>query len=163
MADYSKFFIDGAWVAPKGTGTIDVINATTEEVIASVPEGTAEDAAIAVAAAKAAFPGWRATSLDERAKYVQRLSEGLMARAGEIAESVTAEVGTPAPFSQVAQGSLPWLMSATYAEIANSFPFEEQIDNSLVIREGVGVVACITPWNYPLHQVTAKLDRKSVV
>jgi len=157
MADYSKFFIDGAWVAPKGTGTIDVINATTEEVIASVPEGTAEDAAIAVAAAKAPLPGGRATTLHERAKYVPRLSEGLMARAGEIAESVTAEVGTPAPFSQVAQGSLPWLMSATYAEIANSFPFEEQIDNSLVIREGVGVVACITPWNYPLHQVTAKL------
>jgi acyl-CoA reductase-like NAD-dependent aldehyde dehydrogenase len=157
MQDRTKVFIDGEWVASTGTGTIDVINATTEEVLGRIPEGTPEDAARAAAAAKAALPGWSATPVDERAKYLQRLSESLQARMEEIAQTITAEVGTPFVISQIAQAGLPGMMAGSFVQIVQEFPFEEQIGNSLVVREPVGVVACITPWNYPLHQVVAKI------
>jgi acyl-CoA reductase-like NAD-dependent aldehyde dehydrogenase len=157
MQDRTKLYIDGEWVTSHGTGTIDVINATTEEVIGRIAEATVEDVDRAVAAAKAAFPAWSTTSVDERAKYLQRLSETLGARLDEIATTVTSEVGTPFIMSQMAQAGLPALMAGSYVEIAQNFPFEEQIGNSLVVREPVGVVGCITPWNYPLHQVVAKV------
>jgi acyl-CoA reductase-like NAD-dependent aldehyde dehydrogenase len=157
MQDRTKLYINGEWVASTGKDTIDVVNATTEEVIGTIADGTPEDVAKAVAAAKAAEPGWAATSPDERAKYLQRLSEGLGARLDEIATSVTAEVGTPFIISQMAQAGLPAAMAGSFVAIAQEFPFEEQIDNSLVVREPVGVVGCITPWNYPLHQVVAKV------
>jgi acyl-CoA reductase-like NAD-dependent aldehyde dehydrogenase len=157
MQDRTKLFIDGEWVASSGTGTVDVVNATTEEVIGRIAEGTADDVDRAVAAATAAFPGWAATPPDERAKYLQRLSEGLHARMEEIAQTVTAEVGTPYVISQIAQAGLPALMAGSYVQIAQEFPFEEQIGASTVYREPVGVVGCITPWNYPLHQVVAKV------
>ncbi|MBM3675515.1 MAG: aldehyde dehydrogenase family protein [Actinobacteria bacterium] len=157
MQDRTKIYIDGAWVASAGTGTIDVVNATSEEVIAQIADGTVDDVNQAVAAAKAALPGWSATSPDERAKYLQRLSEGLGARLDEIATTVTAEVGTPYIISQMAQAGLPAMMAGSYVEITQQFEWEERIDNSLVVREPIGVVGCITPWNYPLHQVVAKV------
>ena len=95
--------------------------------------------------------------MDERAKYIQRLAEGLQARIEEIAKTVTAEVGTPFIISQIAQAGLPGMMAGSYVQIAQEFPFEEQIGNSMIVREPVGVVGCITPWNYPLHQVVAKV------
>lgn len=157
MQDRTKLFIDGEWVSSTGTGAIDVINATTEEVIGQVAEGTAEDAAKAAAAAKAALPGWSATPVEERAKFLQRLADGLQARTEEIAKVITAEVGTPFFISQIAQAGLPGMVAGSYVQIAQEFPFEEQVGNSLVVREPIGVVACITPWNYPLHQVVAKV------
>ena len=157
MQDRTKLFIDGEWVASTGTGTIDVINATTEEVIGRVAEGSAEDAPKAAAAAKAALPGWSATPVEERAKFIQRLADALQARTEEIATTVTAEVGTPFFISQIAQAGLPGMVAGSYVQIAQEFPFEEQVGNSLVVREPIGVVACITPWNYPLHQVVAKV------
>ncbi|MGZ6953736.1 MAG: aldehyde dehydrogenase family protein [Acidimicrobiia bacterium] len=157
MHDRTKLYVNGEWVPSTGSGTIDVINATTEEVIGRIAEGTPEDVEKAVAAAKAAEPGWAATSPNERAKYIQRLAEGLQARMDEIATTVTAEVGTPFIISQIAQAGLPGMMAGSYVAIAESFPFEEKIGSSLVVREPVGVVGCITPWNYPLHQVVAKV------
>jgi len=152
-----KLYIDGAWVPSTGSGTIDVTNATSEEVIGRVPEGTPEDVGKAVAAAKVAFPDWAATSVDDRAKYIGRLHEGLNARVEEIAKVITAEVGMPIGYSQIAQAGLPAMMMGSYVQIAQEFPWEEQIGNSLVVREPIGVVGCITPWNYPLHQVVAKV------
>jgi aldehyde dehydrogenase (NAD+) len=157
MQDRTKIYIDGAWVESTGTGTIDVINATTEEVIGRVAQGTADDAEKAAAAARAALPGWSATPVEERAKFLQRLAEGLQARSEEIAQVITAEVGTPFFISQIAQAGLPGMIAGSYVQIAQEFPFEETIGNSLVVREPIGVVACITPWNYPLHQVVAKV------
>jgi len=157
MQDRTKLYINGSWVPSSGTGTIDVVNAATEEVIGQIADGTAEDVDRAVTAAKAALPAWRATSPDDRAKHLQRLSEGLQARMEEIATTVTAEVGTPFIISQIAQAGLPGVMAGSYVQIAQEFPFEEQIGNSLVVREPIGVVGCITPWNYPLHQVVAKV------
>jgi acyl-CoA reductase-like NAD-dependent aldehyde dehydrogenase len=157
MQDRDKLYIDGAWVPSTGTGSIDVINAATEEVMGRVPEGTPEDVDRAVAAAKAAFSSWRDTPADERAKYILRLQEGLAARMQEIAEVITGEVGMPITFSNMIQAGLPTAVMGSYVEIVNSFPFEEQLGSSLIVREPVGVVGCITPWNYPLHQIVAKV------
>jgi acyl-CoA reductase-like NAD-dependent aldehyde dehydrogenase len=157
MQDRTKLFIDGEWVASSGTDTIDVINAASEEVIGRVAGGTADDAAKAAAAARAAQPGWAATPVDERAKFIQRMAEALQAKTEEIATTVTAEVGTPFIISQIAQAGLPGMIAGSYVQIAQEFPFEEQIGASTVVREPIGVVACITPWNYPLHQVVAKV------
>jgi len=157
MQDRDKLYIDGAWVPSTGTDTIDVINAATEEVMGRIPEGTTDDVDRAVAAAKAAFGGWRDTPADERAKYILRLQEGLAARMQEIAEVITGEVGMPITFSNMIQAGLPTAVMGSYVEIVNNFPFEEQMGASLVVREPVGVVGCITPWNYPLHQIVAKV------
>ncbi len=152
-----RIFINGQWVASSGTGTIDVINAATEEVMARVPDGTAEDVARAVAAAKAAFESWSQTTPAERGRILGSLAEGLKARAEDIAATVTREVGMPIGLSRMIQAGLPAGVMASYAQIAPQVPLEEQIGNSLVVREPVGVVGCITPWNYPLHQVVAKV------
>jgi acyl-CoA reductase-like NAD-dependent aldehyde dehydrogenase len=157
MDTRDKLYIDGSWVPSAGTSTIDVVNATTEEVMGRVPEGTPADVEKAVAAAKAAFPSWASTSVDDRVKYVHQLSEALQARTEEIATIITGEVGTPFMISQIAQAGLPAMMAGSYVQIAQEFPWEEQIGNSTVVREPIGVVGCITPWNYPLHQVVAKI------
>jgi aldehyde dehydrogenase (NAD+) len=157
MHDRDKLYIDGSWVPSAGKGTIDVVNAATEEVMGRVPEGTPADVEKAAAAAKAAFPTWASTSVDDRVKFVQQLSEALQARTEEIATIITGEVGTPFMISQIAQAGLPALMAGSYVQIAQEFPWEEQIGNSTIVREAIGVVGCITPWNYPLHQVVAKI------
>jgi acyl-CoA reductase-like NAD-dependent aldehyde dehydrogenase len=157
MQDRTQLFIDGQWVASSGSGTIDVVHATTEEVIGRVADGTPEDVDRAVAAAAAAFPGWAATSPEERAKVLQRLSEALTERSEEIARTVTAEVGTPFTISKIAQAGLPAAIAGSFVSLVQEFPFVEQVGASTVYREPVGVVGCITPWNYPLHQVVAKV------
>jgi aldehyde dehydrogenase (NAD+)/betaine-aldehyde dehydrogenase len=157
MKAYDKLYIDGAWVEPSGKDTLDVINSTTEEVIATIPAGDATDIDRAVKAAKAAFPAWSKTSVQDRAKYLTRINEGLSARADEIANIVSEEVGMPKMLSKLIQVGLPQGSFAVNAQLAEGFQFEEQVGNSLVVREPVGVVGCITPWNYPLHQIAAKV------
>ena len=151
------FYIDGAWVEPDGTGTIEVINASTEEVMGHVPEGTPADVDRAVAAAKAAFDTWGYTPKEERGKYLQRLAEGLGARSAEIGEVISQEVGMPIMWSNMIQAGLPVGNAANYVEILDNFEFEEEIGNSLVVKTPVGVVGAITPWNYPLHQIICKV------
>jgi aldehyde dehydrogenase (NAD+) len=152
-----RLFIDGAWVAPDGSGRIDVIGASTEEPVGSVPEGTAVDAERAIAAAKAAFPAWAATSPAERRVFVQAIADGLSARAEEIARTITAEVGMPLKLSLPIQAGLPIGSFAAAAALLDDFAFEEEVGNSLIVREPVGVVGAITPWNYPLHQIACKV------
>jgi len=152
-----KIYVNGAWVESTGTGTIEVVNSTTEEVMGRIPEGTAEDVDRAVAAARAAFSEWSTISVEERAKYLQRITEGLQARMGEIAQLVSQEVGMPTNLSMMIQAGLPTATFGSMGGILDSFPFEEQVGSSLVVREPVGVVGAITPWNYPLHQIAAKV------
>lgn len=154
---YDKLYINGKWVASTGKGMLDVINSTTEEVMGRIPEGTADDANAAVAAAKAAFEPWSQTAPAERAGYLKAISEKLAARHEEIAYLIASEVGMPLPLSTAVQAGMPIMVMGYFAELLGEYKFEEQIDNSLVVREPVGVVACITPWNYPLHQVVAKV------
>lgn len=152
-----KIYIDGAWVPSAGTGTLDVINSSTEEVMGTIPEGTADDVEKAVAAAKAAFPAWSQLPREERGKYIQRIAEGLGARMAEIGQVVAGEVGMPLNLSNMIQAGMPIQNWAAIPGILDSFEFETQVGNSLVVREPVGVVGAITPWNYPLHQITLKV------
>ena len=157
MQIYDQLYIDGQWVAPHGDGTIDVLNAATEEVMGSIPEGDAADVDRAVAAAAAAFPAWSATSPDDRAKYVQAMAEALGARSDEIAETICGEVGMPLFLSKRIQAGLPVAIASSYPKIVEEFTWEETVGNSLVVKEPLGVVGAITPWNYPLHQIVLKV------
>lgn len=154
---HDKLYINGQWVAPTGTGTIDVINSTTEEVMGSIPEGTAADVEQAVAAAKNAFASWSTTPVSARANYLQAIAAKLKERQTEIASLIADEVGMPLPLATAVQAGLPIAVANSYVQLLNDFKFEEQVNNSLIVREPIGVVACITPWNYPLHQVVAKV------
>ena len=151
-----KLYVNGEWVEPAGKGMLDVINSTTEEVMGSVPEGTAEDINRAVAAARAAFDSWSATPAAERAGFLQKIAAGLVARQSEIAAIIASEVGMPLPLATMVQAGMPAMVMGSYAKLLGEYSFEEQIGNSLVVKEPVGVIGCITPWNYPLHQVVAK-------
>jgi aldehyde dehydrogenase (NAD+) len=157
MRDYSKIYIDGTWVPSDGTGTIEVINAGTEQVMGSIPEGVPSDVDKAVAAARRAFDSWASTPVEERQKYMVRLNEALQARSSEIAEVISGEVGMPNTWSNMIQAGLPAGNMQSYATLLDNFEFEEEIGNSLVVKEPVGVVGAITPWNYPLHQIICKL------
>jgi aldehyde dehydrogenase (NAD+) len=154
---HDKLYINGEWVAPAGKGMLDVINSTTEEVMGRIPEGLPEDVDAAVAAARAQFEQWSSTAVEERAKYLQRISEGLAARQNEIAAIISSEVGMPLPLATAVQAGLPAMVMGSFAKLLAEYKFEEQVNNSLVVREPIGVVGCITPWNYPLHQVVAKI------
>jgi aldehyde dehydrogenase (NAD+) len=152
-----RLLIGGRWVAPASTDTIPVENPATEEIIAHVPAGTADDVDAAVAAARAAFDGWAATPMAERGAALDRLHAALADRAGDIARTVGLELGTPLKVAKAVQAGLPLTVLRGYADLA-SMPVEPQsIGNSLVVHEPVGVVGAITPWNYPLHQVVAKV------
>jgi acyl-CoA reductase-like NAD-dependent aldehyde dehydrogenase len=152
-----KLYIDGAWVPSSGKNTIDVFDSTDGAVIGTIPDGTAEDVDKAVKAARAAFDDWSQRSPEERAKFSNRIAEGLGARMDEIATIVTREAGMPKWLSLLVQAGLPINSFAQAAAQAEGYQYETQVGNSLVVREPVGVVGCITPWNYPLHQIAAKV------
>jgi betaine-aldehyde dehydrogenase len=152
-----KFFINGQWVAPDSKETIDVHNAGTGAVMGKVPAGGEKDIGAAVAAARAAFEGWSATPAAQRAEFLQKISDGLKARAAELGSTIAQEVGMPIKLSGRIQAGLPIANFANYAKILGSFSFEQKTGNSLVVREAVGVVGAITPWNYPLHQIALKV------
>jgi len=157
MRNYEQIYIDGAWVASDGRGAIDVVNAATEQVMGSIPNGSPSDVSKAVAAAKTAFETWSQTPVEERQKYLVRLNEALQARSAEIAEVIAGEVGMPITWSTMIQAGLPAGNMQTFATLLDTFEFEEEIGNSLVVKEPVGVVGAITPWNYPLHQIICKV------
>ena len=152
-----KLYIGGAWVSSTGSGSLEVFNSATEEVVGTIPEGTPEDVDRAARAAADAFPEWAATSKDERAKTLARVQESLTARTPEIATLISQEVGMPFTLSNLIQVGLPVMSFSAAAQLATEFPFEEELGTSLIVREPVGVVGAITPWNYPLHQIAAKV------
>ncbi|HEU4347442.1 MAG TPA: aldehyde dehydrogenase family protein [Actinoplanes sp.] len=150
-------YIGGAWVKPASGDTIDVENPATEEILGQVPAGTEEDVDRAVAAARAAFDGWAGTPMAERATVLDRLHTALSARAGDIARTVGLELGTPLKVARAIQAGVPLNVLRRYADLAAQPVRAETIGNSLIVHEAVGVVGAITPWNYPLHQVVAKV------
>jgi acyl-CoA reductase-like NAD-dependent aldehyde dehydrogenase len=157
MQAYDNIYIDGRWVPSTGSGKLAVTDSATEEVIATVPEGSAADVDKAVAAARAAFPAWSALAKEERAAYLMKIHAGLEARTDEIATTIAKEVGMPIFLSNLIQAGLPKANFAVAAQLLGTYEFEETMGNALVVREAVGVVGCITPWNYPLHQIALKV------
>ena len=152
-----RLFIGGRWVAPSGSEMIDVHNAGTGEVMGRVPAGSAKDVDAAVAAARGALDKWSATSPGVRSELLEKISAGLKARADELAKTIAQEVGMPLKLAGRIQAGLPIANFANFAKLQKEFVFEERVGNSLVVREPVGVVAAITPWNYPLHQIALKV------
>ncbi|HEV8042864.1 MAG TPA: aldehyde dehydrogenase family protein [Bryobacteraceae bacterium] len=153
-----ELYIAGDWTPQSGTGSIDVLSASTEEIIGSVPEGTGADVDRAVRAARAAFDGhWSQTTVQERSEWLRKLAEALKQRAEQIAVTISQEVGSPIQMSTSIQAGLPVLVTNSYAQLIAELKLEQEIGNSLVVREPFGVVGAITPWNYPLHQIMAKV------
>jgi acyl-CoA reductase-like NAD-dependent aldehyde dehydrogenase len=157
MIERDKLYVAGAWVAPSTKDMIDVHNAGTGQVMGRVPAAGEKDVEAAVAAARGALESWSATSTEKRAEYLQKISDGLKARAGELASMISQEVGMPVKMSSRMQAGLPIANFANYAALVKEFRFEEKVGNSVVCREPVGVVAAITPWNYPLNQIALKV------
>ena len=151
------FFIGGTWLPSTGREALAVVDPSTEQQVSAVPAGTAEDVDAAVVAARAAFGPWSVTTPADRAAFLSAAADALEARTDEIALLITTEMGTPLAFSKAVQVGNPVRVLRSYATILSDYSFEEQIANSLVVKEPIGVVGAITPWNYPLHQVVAKV------
>lgn len=151
----TELYIDGAWLSPSGTDTIDVINPATEQVLGAVPSGIDADVDAAVAAARRAFDP--TIGVSERRERLEAVITSMNKRLPDIAETITAEMGAPIRIAQSVQTQVPLAVARGFADALATFEFEERIGNSLVTREPYGVVAAITPWNYPLYQVVAKV------
>ncbi len=134
-----------------------MINPATEEVFGKVPIGTAEDVDSAVFAAKKAFPEWSNTTIEERSEILNDISSAIKERGEELARLITSEVGTPIDYSRMAMVGTPRVVARSYSKILQDFEWEEEIRNSLVVKEPIGVVGMITPWNFPLHQIIGKV------
>ncbi|MDA8399321.1 MAG: aldehyde dehydrogenase family protein [Actinomycetota bacterium] len=157
MLEREELYVGGSWVRASSGGSIDVVNPATEEIAGFVPEASAEDVDRAVIAARRAFPAWAAVAPPERAKMVARLGEALAARMLDMSALISIEMGMPQNMSSMIQVGLPIVTFDTTAKAYNALALEEQMGNSVVVREPVGVVGAITPWNYPLHQIVAKI------
>lgn len=158
MRKYDHFYIDGAWQLPSGRERIEVRSAATEEVIGSVPRAVPADVDRAVAAARRAFDqGWSQTEPARRAEWLRKLAGALDARVPDIAATISQEVGMPITMSTSIQAQLPVTVTSTFAQLAAELHLDEQIGNSIIVREPFGVAGLITPWNYPLHQIMAKV------
>src|SRR4051795_5137474 len=173
-----QLYIGGQWGDPLGDGVLEVIDSTTEKVMGPVPEGTPADVDRAVAAARTAFEVWSQVPAYDRAQACLGIGMKLAERGEEIAALVSREVGMPIELSAQIQAGLPTMDFMCMPDAVDATVWEEQVGNSLVVcvpdaaaarvwggrggnppvgREPVGVVGCIAPWNYPLHQIAAKV------
>ncbi|GII87279.1 aldehyde dehydrogenase [Sphaerisporangium siamense] len=163
MLQHDRLFIGGDWVAPAGTGTIDVVSPHTEEIVGRVPDGTPADMDRAVEAARRAFDHgpWPRMTMAERAEVVGRLADLYAARQAEMAELITREMGSPITFSRLAQAPQPLGMLQYYSALGRTFAVEDErpgvFGPVVVRREPVGVVAAIVPWNVPQFVIMTKL------
>jgi aldehyde dehydrogenase (NAD+) len=157
MDNALKFYIDGQWVAPHSTATLPVINPATEAVIGTVAIGDEQDVDRAVKAARRAFESFSQTTIDERAAVLEKIIAVYKRRMPEIAEAVSKEMGAPMSLASAAQApsGLGHLMHALKA--LKAFEWEKDVGRSRVVHEAIGVCALITPWNWPLNQIAAKV------
>jgi aldehyde dehydrogenase (NAD+) len=157
LIEHSQLYVGGRWVDPVADGAIEVVNASIEEVMGRIPEGSPADVDRAVEAARAAFDSWSQTPLEQRVELCSAISLRLQERQEEIAALISQELGSPIRISMMVQAGLPIMDFGSMAHLVEHIPWEQQIGNSLVVREPIGVVGAITPWNYPLHQIAAKV------
>ncbi|HVX20275.1 MAG TPA: aldehyde dehydrogenase [Acidimicrobiales bacterium] len=164
VKDYDRLFIGGSWVAPEGTGTIDVISPSTEQVVARVPDATAADVDKAITAARQAFDHgpWPRMAPAERGAVLAKVAEAITADMADIAETIATEMGSPVAWAQLAQVLAPTMIFNYYAGLAGTYAFDEVrtgvlSPEVLVTKDPVGVVGAIAPWNVPLFIAAAKL------
>jgi aldehyde dehydrogenase (NAD+) len=152
-----KIFIGGEWVVPAGADPLPVVNSTTEETIATIPGCTPVEVDHAVDAARVAFEGWSTTPRAERAEALAAIAGGLGERAEELTDTITQELGMPRKLTKMIQVGLGINHFASMPAAMEEVQWEEEVGNSRVLREAVGVLGAITPWNYPLNQIGAKV------
>ncbi|MGB3771938.1 MAG: aldehyde dehydrogenase family protein [Rhodococcus sp. (in: high G+C Gram-positive bacteria)] len=157
MNDRHELYIGGKWVRSSDDGTIDVLEAATGNLLATVPAGTESDVDDAVAAARAAFGDWSRSPIADRVTLLRKIADGLVDRETELAETMAREVGTPIARSRTVQVGLGVTIFRSMADILENSSLEERRGTSLIIKVGIGVVGAITPWNYPLYQLAAKV------
>jgi acyl-CoA reductase-like NAD-dependent aldehyde dehydrogenase len=155
--NYDKLYYGGDWQSSSATDTTPVISSASEEEVARVPRGSAADVDRAVAAARRGFESWSRLAVEERAQWLEKLSAAMKARVPSIAEAIAHEVGTAIGFATKVQVEFPIMMIGMNAKFIREAKLEEELGNSLIIKEPIGVVGCVTPWNYPLHQVVCKI------
>ncbi|MHB0774087.1 aldehyde dehydrogenase family protein [Halomonas sp. WWR20] len=156
MKRIDKLYIDGRWEDWTGD-MIEVHEAATGQALAAIPAGSREAMERAIASADKAFAQWSQSSLDQRLDVLRQLHEQLEARGDEIAEAICREVGMPLKLARQIQAGLPAVITKSYLKMLPDFPFTETVGNSEIQYAPVGVVGCVTPWNYPLHQVILKV------
>jgi len=154
---YERLYIDGKWLSPTSQATSDIINPATEEILGRIPAASSDDVDAAVRAAVVAQPGWAARPVSERADAVRRIGDGLAARGESLLELLVNEVGTPRSLAQVMQFQSAVDVFRDVADLVTESQREEQVLNSVVTYEPIGVVGLIVPWNYPLYQAALKV------
>jgi len=154
---YPAHYINGQWVKAQSSDTLPVHDSSTEAVMATVPAGTVAEAQAAVLAARAAFEGWSSLPVETRAAYLDKVAAGVKARTEDLAVAIAREVGMPLKMARAVQVGGPAWHWSNFAKVARQFEWEKTVGNSLVVREAIGVVGCITPWNFPLSQITLKI------
>jgi aldehyde dehydrogenase (NAD+) len=157
MSNNLKFYINGAWVDPVKPATLDVINPATEEPFTKISVGSAADVDRAVAAGKAAFPAFSQTSKEERLKLLRRILEIYISRSKEIAQAVSDEMGAPMKLALHSQAAAGQAHLESTIRALEAYEFEEARNGTRVVREAIGVVGLITPWNWPLNQIACKV------
>ncbi|KQZ27127.1 aldehyde dehydrogenase family protein [Caulobacter sp. Root1472] len=157
MRDYLKFYIDGQWVEPKGSKTVDVINPATETAAGRVTLGTAEDVDLAVRAARKAFASYSQTSREERVDLLERIIAEYQKRFEDMAKAITEEMGAPSWLAQRAQAAMGIAHVQTALQVLKDYRFEEDRGATRLVKEPIGVCAFITPWNWPINQIACKV------
>ena len=157
MDHVQQFFINGTWVTPLTTDTLDVINPATEQPITTIAMGGPDDVDAAVAAAKAAFETYSLTSREERLELLDRIIAVYSARLEDLADIISQEMGAPLWLAQAAQAVAGLAHIATARSILADFEFEKPLGATQLVREPVGVCGMITPWNWPLNQIACKV------
>jgi aldehyde dehydrogenase (NAD+) len=157
MKEHLKFYIDGRWVEPLGKKTIDVINPATEEVVGRVTLGIAEDVDRAVAAARKAFASYSQTTKAERVALIERIMGCYQERLGDLAETVSLEMGAPKWLANAAQAPVGLAHIGQALEVLKGFEFEELKGTTRLVKEPIGVCGFITPWNWPINQIMCKV------
>ncbi|HEY1414642.1 MAG TPA: aldehyde dehydrogenase family protein [Caulobacteraceae bacterium] len=157
MREYLKFYIDGQWVDPVTPKTLDVINPATEGVAGRISAGSGADVDKAVKAARKAFETFSQTTREERIDLLERIQAEYQKRFGDIAHAITEEMGAPASLAQRAQAPIGIAHIATGIAVLKNFQFEEDRGPTRIVKEPIGVVGMITPWNWPINQIACKV------
>ena len=157
MREYTKFYIDGAWVDPAQPKTLDVINPANEEVAGVISMGSEVDVDRAVRAARKAFDSWSQTSREERIDVLERIIAEYQKRFEDMAKAITEEMGAPAWLAQRAQAAMGIGHVQTAVAVLKDYKFEEDRGTTRIVKEPIGVCAFITPWNWPVNQIACKV------
>lgn len=157
MITHDKLYINGQWVAPNSKDTLKVIDPSTEEICGEVPSGNDDDVNAAIAAAKEAFKTWGQSSAADRSALIKKLAGKVTENMAKIGELCALELGTPLQTSIAVHGGMGVGVVSSYVDVPFEMEKEEQLGNSIIIKEPIGVCSFITPWNFPLHQIVAKV------